>query len=264
MVNYLAFTANALKIPSRTMRDPYAYTKDMLEFTKGVSLIGNLPHRHSKELGPTALCAGFEGSKSFVLGETNTIERLAEAGVKQIRLLMTWNKYETAKGVYDFSWIDSMLDLCEKNSMQAWVTLGGVPCRFGSIHAPVEELPRVVTTPKHYAFLRIAEGCDNHCAYCIIPSLRGKYRSRKMEDVLAEAQQLADSGVKEIIVIAQDITRYGKDLYGEYCLDKLLESICSDPELDFKWIRLFYCYPDKITDELIEVMATEEKVVKYI
>ena len=112
---------------SRAPRDPYAYTKDMLEFTKGVAMIGSLPHRHARDLGPTALCAGFEGSKSFVLGETNTIERLAEAGVKQMRLLMTWNKYETAKGVYDFTWVDSILDVCEKNGIQAWLTLGGTP-----------------------------------------------------------------------------------------------------------------------------------------
>ena len=99
---------------------------------------------------------------------------------------------------------------------------GGHPCRFASIHGRIDEFDRVLTTPKHYAYLRIAEGCDNHCAYCVIPSLRGRYRSRRMEDVLAEAKKLADAGVRECIVIAQDITRYGIDLYGERKLAELL------------------------------------------
>ena len=138
---------------------------------------------------------------------------------------------------------------------------GGTPCRFGSIHAPVEELDRVLTTPCHYAYLRIAEGCDNHCAYCVIPSLRGKYRSRRMEDVLAEAARLADAGVKECIVIAQDITRYGIDLYGRRELPRLLRELC---RLDFRWIRLHYLYPDEITDELIDTIADEPKILNYL
>ena len=132
------------------------------------------------------------------------------------------------------------------------VTAGGVPCRFGSIHAPVEELDRVLTTPPYTAYLRIAEGCDNHCAYCVIPSLRGKYRSRSMENVLAEAQKLSDSGVKELIIIAQDITRYGIDLYGAKKLSALLRELC---KMDFRWIRLHYLYPDEIDDELIDTIA---------
>ena len=138
---------------------------------------------------------------------------------------------------------------------------GGTPCRFGSIHAPVEELDRVLTTPSHYAYLRIAEGCDNHCAYCVIPSLRGKYRSRRIEDVLAEAARLADAGVKECIVIAQDITRYGIDLYGRRELPRLLKELC---RLDFRWIRLHYLYPDEITDELIDTIAAEPKILNYL
>ena len=141
------------------------------------------------------------------------------------------------------------------------VMSGGVPCRFGSIHAPVEELDRVLTTPPYIAYLRIAEGCDNHCAYCVIPSLRGKYRSRKMENVLAEAQKLADSGVKELIIIAQDITRYGIDLYGEKKLSALLRELC---KMDFRWIRLHYLYPDEIDDELIDTIADEPKILKYL
>ena len=141
------------------------------------------------------------------------------------------------------------------------VTGGGTPCRFGSIHAPVEEWDRVLTTPSHYAFLRIAEGCDNHCAYCVIPSLRGKYRSRRIEDVLSEAARLADAGVKECIVIAQDITRYGIDIYGRRELPRLLKELC---RLDFRWIRLHYLYPDEITDELIDTIAAEPKILNYL
>ena len=141
------------------------------------------------------------------------------------------------------------------------VTGGGTPCRFGSIHAPVEEWDRVLTTPSHYAFLRIAEGCDNHYAYCVIPSLRGKYRSRRIEDVLSEAARLADAGVKECIVIAQDITRYGIDIYGRRELPRLLKELC---RLDFRWIRLHYLYPDEITDELIDTIAAEPKILNYL
>ena len=135
------------------------------------------------------------------------------------------------------------------------------PRRFGSIHAPVEELDRVITTPPYTAYLRIAEGCDNHCAFCVIPSLRGKYRSRKWENVLAEAKKLSDMGVREIIVIAQDITRYGTDNYGRRRLPELIHELC---KLDFHWVRLHYLYPDEFDDELIDAIAGEEKVLKYL
>ena len=138
---------------------------------------------------------------------------------------------------------------------------GGTPRRFADIHGMIDEFDRVLTTPGHYAYLRIAEGCDNRCAYCVIPSLRGRYRSRRMEDVLAEAKHLADAGVKECIVIAQDITRYGIDLYGEKKLAALLRELC---KLDFRWIRLHYLYPDEFTDELIDTIAAEEKVLPYL
>jgi ribosomal protein S12 methylthiotransferase len=131
-----------------------------------------------------------------------------------------------------------------------------------------EELPlggdRVVTTPPYTAYLKIAEGCDNCCAYCAIPMMRGPFRSRPMEDLIAEANMLHALGVKELCIIAQDTTRYGKDLYGEYSLHTLLEALCTSTEFSFPWIRLLYCYPDKITDELIEVMAKYDAIVKYI
>ena len=134
---------------------------------------------------------------------------------------------------------------------------------FGSIDAPEQETGRVVTTPEHYAFIKIAEGCDNRCAYCIIPYLRGKYRSRQMDDILYEARLLADSGVKELMVVAQDTSRYGTDLPGhKRLLPELLRQLCQIEGLH--WIRVHYVYPDEIDDELIEVMATEPKIVKYL
>ena len=134
--------------------------------------------------------------------------------------------------------------------------------RFDDINAPVDETGRILTTPEYYAYLKIAEGCDNHCAYCVIPSLRGKYRSRKMEDLLAEARALASDGVKELIVVAQDTSRYGIDLYGERRLADLLRELC---RIDgFVWIRVHYLYPDEMSDELIDVLKTEAKIVKYL
>ena len=134
---------------------------------------------------------------------------------------------------------------------------------YGSIDAPEEETGRILTTPEHYAYLKIAEGCDNRCSYCVIPYLRGRYRSRQMDDVLYEARMLAAGGVKELIVVAQDTSRYGTDLPGhKRLLPELLRELCKIPEL--KWIRLHYVYPDEIDDELIRVLAEEPKIVKYL
>lgn len=128
------------------------------------------------------------------------------------------------------------------------------------------ELPlegqRILTTPQYWAYLKIGEGCSNRCTYCTIPSIRGKMRSRSMENVIDEAKQLAESGVKELILIAQDTTSYGLDLYGELKLPELLNELCKIDSLE--WIRLLYCYPDRITAELIETMKNQEKVVNYI
>lgn len=121
---------------------------------------------------------------------------------------------------------------------------------------------RVLTTPKYYAYLKIAEGCNNGCAYCAIPMIRGRYRSRGTEDILKEAELLVKNGAKEIIVIAQDITRYGQDLHPKTNLASLLKKLAKIPDL--QWIRLLYCYPEKITDELLEVIAYEEKILKYM
>ena len=133
---------------------------------------------------------------------------------------------------------------------------------YGDIQAPVQECGRILTTPKHYAYLKIAEGCDNHCAFCIIPTLRGKYRSRPMDKLIEEAKELAVSGVKELIVVAQDTSRYGIDLYGERKLAELLRELC---KIDgFVWVRVHYLYPDEMSDELIDVLANEPKIVKYL
>ena len=134
---------------------------------------------------------------------------------------------------------------------------------FASIDAPEVETGRILTTPEHYAYIKIAEGCDNRCSYCIIPYLRGKFRSRQMDDVLYEARILAANGIKELIVVAQDTSRYGTD-FPEHkrLLPELLRELC---KIDgFEWIRVHYVYPDEIDDEFIEVMATEPKIVKYL
>lgn len=143
------------------------------------------------------------------------------------------------------------------------VLAGQTVTEMGNIDAQLLECGRILTTPSHYAYLKIAEGCSNRCAYCVIPQIRGKYRSRAMDDVLYEARMLADSGVKELIVVAQDTTLYGVDLPGhKKLLPELLHRLC---EIDgLHWIRVHYMYPEVMTDELIDVIASEPKIVKYI
>ncbi len=133
---------------------------------------------------------------------------------------------------------------------------------FGSNSAPVDEIPRVVSTGPAWAYLRIAEGCNNFCAFCAIPYIRGRYRSRSMENILEEARDLAAHGVKELIVIAQDITRYGTDLYGKRSLAALCRELAKIEGIE--WIRLHYLYPDQFDDELIDEIASNDKIVKYL
>ena len=121
---------------------------------------------------------------------------------------------------------------------------------------------RVLTTPPHYAYLKIAEGCSNRCSYCAIPDIRGPLQSRPIEDILREARSLVLSGARELIVIAQDTTKYGQDLYGQPCLPELLRRLAE--ESGARWIRVLYCYPESITDELLDVMAGHDNIVKYI
>ena len=127
---------------------------------------------------------------------------------------------------------------------------------------PLPDTKRLVTTGGHFAYLKIAEGCDKHCTYCIIPKIRGNFRSVPMEHLLKEAQELADQGVKELILVAQETTLYGKDIYGENSLHILLKNLCKIPGI--RWIRILYCYPEEITDELIQVMKEEPKICHYL
>ena len=135
--------------------------------------------------------------------------------------------------------------------------------RTQSIDAPIEDVrARVVSTPGHYAYLKIAEGCDKHCTYCVIPKVRGAYRSRPMEQLVAEAQTLAAGGVKELILVAQETTLYGADLYGKKSLPALLRALSGIDGIE--WIRVLYCYPEEITDELIAEVRDNKKVCKYL
>ncbi len=136
---------------------------------------------------------------------------------------------------------------------------------YKSVSAPETQKlggDRAILTPEYTAFLKISEGCDNRCTYCAIPSIRGRFRSRPVEELIKEANELADMGVTELIIISQDTTRYGLDLYGKSHLPELLNELCKIEKLH--WIRVLYCYPEEITDELVEVIATQEKIVKYL
>ena len=155
--------------------------------------------------------------------------------------------------------VDAVVGTLEKKDMAA--VIAGILDEKKSAHAS-DESGRVITTPGHYEYLKIAEGCDKHCSYCIIPKLRGPYRSVPMEDLIAEAKELADKGVKELILVAQETTLYGTDLYGKKSLPELL---CKLSEIDgINWIRILYAYPEEVTDELIKVMSTNPKVCHYI
>ncbi|MBQ2604987.1 MAG: 30S ribosomal protein S12 methylthiotransferase RimO [Acutalibacteraceae bacterium] len=147
---------------------------------------------------------------------------------------------------------DVVEKVLEKNKVETFPDKRQLPLEGG----------RIQSTEFYYAYIKIAEGCDNHCTYCAIPMIRGAYRSRKLESILDEAKNLALNGVKELIIIAQDTTKYGIDIYGEYKLAALLKELCKIDGIE--WIRVLYCYPECITDELIEVFANEEKVLKYI
>lgn len=135
-------------------------------------------------------------------------------------------------------------------------------CAYGSKQDLNISGGRIISTEPFYAYIKIAEGCSNHCTYCAIPEIRGAFRSRPIEDIVKEAQWLADNGVTELVVIAQDTTRYGEDIYGKSALPKLLKALCRIE--GFRWIRTLYCYPERITDELLDTINEEEKLVKYL
>lgn len=165
----------------------------------------------------------------------------------------------------EFPEVDAVIGIGDNSNIKHVVdnVVNGVKCESfpDKLNLPLNG-KRVRTTPNYYAYLKIADGCDNRCAYCAIPLIRGKFRSRKIEDVLKEAKDLAKSGVKELLVIAQDTTRYGEDLYNKLMLPTLLNELCKIDGLE--WIRILYCYPDRITDELLDVMANQDKILNYI
>lgn len=153
----------------------------------------------------------------------------------------------------------SLDDICEAVEI---AYKGGTFSSFGDIDKVALGGERVVTTPEYFAYVQIAEGCDNFCSYCVIPSIRGRFRSRNMTEIVDEVKDLASIGVREVCLVAQDTTRYGEDIYGTYALDSLIEEISKIDEI--KWIRVLYCYPDRITDGLIEEFKTNDKLLKYI
>lgn len=153
----------------------------------------------------------------------------------------------------------SLDDICEAVEI---AYKGGTFSSFGNIDKVALGGERVVTTPEYFAYVQIAEGCDNFCSYCVIPSIRGRFRSRNMTEIVDEVKDLASIGVREVCLVAQDTTRYGEDIYGTYALDSLIEEISKIDEI--KWIRVLYCYPDRITDGLIEEFKTNDKLLKYI
>ncbi|WP_446899527.1 30S ribosomal protein S12 methylthiotransferase RimO [Clostridium sp. LBM24168] len=158
-------------------------------------------------------------------------------------------------GVNDYDKLNKNIERCFKSSDKKI-------CNFSYSDVRINEGKRIITTPFYIAYVRIAEGCDNHCTYCIIPKIRGGYRSRKMESILNECRDLASQGVKEIILIAQDTTKYGMDLYGCKQLHKLMH--CISLIEGIKWIRVLYCYPEEITDDIINEIAENNKICKYI
>ena len=210
-------------------------------------------------------CGFIDAAKSEAIEHIIALGELKKAG-KLGKLLVCgclsqryrediWQELPEVDGMMGTGSYDDIVTAVER------VAAGEKPEYFGDISATTEEGDRLTTGASYTAYLKIAEGCDNFCAFCIIPYLRGRYRSRPMENILAEARNLADAGVQELIVIAQDIGPYVKDLYGEKKLPELLKELC---KLPFHWVRLHYLYPDHFDDELIETITKEPKIVKYL
>lgn len=193
----------------------------------------------------------------ITLKNEGTIKYIAVSGCLSERYREEFVKeYPEVDAVIGISEYERIAEIFDK------MTGGEKVCVFGDKEKHSMEGERLLSTLPHYAYLRIADGCDNRCSYCAIPQIRGHFRSRTMENIVAEARQLAENGVKELIVIAQDTTRYGLDLYKKLALPELLEKLCKIEGI--KWIRLLYCYPERITDELISVIKREDKIVKYL
>lgn len=207
-----------------------------------------------------------DAKKEAIENILDTVELKKEGIVKKIIVtgcLAQRHKEEIAKEIPE---VDAVIGIGANGNILDVIEDVMVSSEKIESFPPQSELPldgqRILTIPEHWAYLKISDGCSNRCTYCTIPSIRGDMRSRKMENIVDEAKQLAEIGIKELIIVAQDTTSYGLDLYGELKLPALLDELC---EIDgIEWIRLLYCYPDRITDELIETMKKQEKIVHYI
>lgn len=211
-------------------------------------------------------CGFIESAKQESINTILEMVKLKESGCEL--LIVTGCMAERYKGqiIDQIPEVDAVLGTGNYNEIAEVINKaykGEKTIAYGKLNEKAYlENERIVTTQKGYAYLKIAEGCDNCCTYCIIPSLRGHYRSRKLEDIVREAERLAGSGVKEVILVAQDTTRYGIDLYGERCLVDLVKRLGTINGIE--WIRLLYCYPEEMDDRLIEEIAQNDKVCKYI
>lgn len=211
-------------------------------------------------------CGFIESAKQESIDEIIELGKLKQEGkIKAIIVtgcLAERYKNEITKQLYE---VDAAIGI-GANAQIADVVLDALNSKKDELFPDKICLPleggRIQSTPFYTAYIKIAEGCDNHCTYCAIPQIRGKFRSRQPDSVVAEAQKLAENGVKELIVIAQDTSHYGEDLFGEPYLAKLLKRLCKIDGL--RWIRVLYCYPERLTDELLDVIASEEKIVKYL
>lgn len=230
---------------------------------KGYKLIGNF---EEADIIIVNTCGFIESAKQesietilefATLKETGNLKLLVVTGCLAQRysdeLKTEIPEIDAIVGTGSYQNIDEIMDNLQKENKV--VSLNDIEVVYN------EELPRYVSTPTYMAYLKIGEGCDNHCTYCIIPKLRGKYKSRKMEDIIKEAKNLASRGVKELVVIAQDTTKYGCDLYGEEKLPELLKELSNIEGL--KWIRIMYSYPESITEELVQVIKEHDNICNY-
>ena len=225
-----------------------------------------VPEADGADLAVVNTCGFIDAAKSEAIDNILEMAELKKAG-RLGGLIVTGCLSERYKDsiLSELPEIDAVLGVGSFGDIVAAadaVMAGGHLSRFASNSAPVDEIARVVSTGPSWAYLRIAEGCDNFCAFCAIPYIRGRYRSRPMENILEEARELAAHGVKELIVIAQDITRYGTDLYGKRSLAALCRELGKIEGVE--WIRLHYLYPDQFDDELIDEIASNDKIVKYL
>ena len=208
-------------------------------------------------------CAFLESSRKEAIETVFDVNELRKTGKLEKIVLTGCMPQKFVADMFDeFKEVDVLLGTGDYEYLPEAIELAykGKRVNFVGKAKEFKEKKRVVTTPLHYAYLKIADGCDNHCTYCLIPSIRGKYRSEKVEDLVAEAQSLGD--VKELILVAQDVTRYGEDIYGENKFAELLRKLSALDNIGS--IRILYCYPDKLTDELIAEIKNNDKIIKYL